>query len=202
MATFNPEHGYLNFGFKSCFAFEQKRYYNQVFKDISHPLSFETFSSEEEHPPRDCRFYLNLRAPAGFTFKIEIVDGGKVSSLNRELPFPKLTEIIRYQHLQTAEQDALRRVNQSLFNTSRERFLERVFWPETANHILHLDNRHKVATQLAFAKAELASRSKEPPSTSVIDTSFSNVSTDQLQKVVGNATKFLQSGYPRSDVEL
>ena len=154
---FCPPSGMLSIGLKSGFSFERKRYYPQVFDGIVHPTAPEDMSYLPT--PTDARFYVNIRCPAGLVCKLEIIDGGKISSIRRELAlFPKLSEIIRFQQLRSIEKDQLLNINQSLFRTSRQQFLEHLFWPETTNRLLYLQNRQKISSQLLLAKTEYESR--------------------------------------------
>ena len=195
---FNAESGTLSVGFKSCFAFEKKKYYPQVFQGITPSKPRNTIYAPT---PNDARFYVNIRCPAGLVFKLEVIDGGKVCSIQRERAlFPKLSEIIRFQQLRNVEQDGLRRVNETLFHVSRQRFLERVFWPETTNRLLNLQKRQKISSQLFLANDELESRDPSKEKKQTANSSFSTMSTDELTKWVQTATKVLKEDRRQSIV--
>ena len=64
--TFDPLLGSLSIGAQSAYDFEADTQYANIFQNIQHPKRhIDTYPT----PSKDCRFYLNIQAPAGFIFK-------------------------------------------------------------------------------------------------------------------------------------
>ena len=64
--TFDPLVGNLSIGAQSAYDFEVNTQYANIFQKIQHPKRhIDTFPT----PSKDCRFYLNIKAPAGLIFK-------------------------------------------------------------------------------------------------------------------------------------
>ena len=156
-AVFDPTAGTLSFGISSSFMCEEKNYYKNIFENITPSKSYNIDRSfVEKHPPDDLRFYISIQVPAGFIFKIEILDLG--SSLKFDQEIPSLARIIRYELLRESQRLALSKIQQGLFGSSRERFLNNVMWPETTNQLSNLLNRQRLANQVLHAEKELRYR--------------------------------------------
>ena len=110
---------------------------------------------------------------------MEIVDGGRACSINREVRFPTLGEIVRLQLLRQLRGSKLRQITEDIFEENRYRFLEETFFPELANQLHGLLTRHKLSTQLPMANKELAARTY-PSSDVNIQTSFAGMSSREL----------------------
>lgn len=164
------------------------------------------YDSPKAHP--DARFYIFQQAPAGYTFRsiplrvnklrvinslflsfllilsfllfrLEIVDGGRACSINRELRFPALTEIIRLQLLRRLNFDYLRRLTEEIFPSNRVRYLEETYYPEIANQLHNLITRQKISAQLPMAKKELVARNYPCTNTNT-NTSFATMGNEEL----------------------
>ena len=206
---FNAERGTLGYGLQSRKNGELHHVHTPVFRKIKAPLYFVADSVPYDIPNAqpDARFYVFQQAPAGYTFRslcacvmifffqlrgnffsfslpvltfrLEIVDGGRACSINREIRFPALGEIVRLQLLRQLRGSRLRQITEDIFEANRYRFLEETFFPEVANQLHSLLTKQKLSAQLPMANKELATRTY-PCSDVNIQTSFAGMSGQEL----------------------
>ena len=188
--TFNPEKGEINLAVSQNAAVPENACYKTVFHEIQPP----NFKEPEcmhanEEDMFDARFYMALSASSGYTFKMELVQGAKVYDINREVVFPTLSEIIRFQLTRKLETDVLSKTREIVFNSSRYQFLKNIYYPELSCQLDYFLTKSKLATQLDIAKKVLANRSSPNPAW----TSFHAMSNKALRDWIADAEKFVNT---------
>ena len=172
------------------------RQYKRIFQGIDPPKYTEDaqYTQEELQSLIDCRFYISIKAPSGFCFKLESVDGGKLYSIDREIaPFPTLSEIIRLQLHRGLESDPICKVRELVFNSNRSEFLNDILYPEICSQLDLYLTKFKLSTQLTIANRELNHRvdtreTTEPPP----HTSFSDMTDHELSAWIKDTEMFVQ----------
>ena len=182
------------------------RQYNQIFYGIERPRYEEDsqYSQQELEELSDSRYYIAIQGPSGLSWKLEIVDGGKLYSIDREVsPFPTLSEIIRLQLHRGIERDGFCRTRELVFNSTRWEFLQEIFYPEIASQLDLFLTKFKLSTQLAIATRERdhrankntespflqpSSRNNTPP-----HTSFSEMPDAKLSSWIEHTESFVKN---------
>ena len=131
-----------------------------------------------------------LPSPCLF-LRLEIIDGGRACSLNREIRFPKLAEIIRLQLLRRLRNDKLRLLTQDIFESDRYKYMQEVYYPEMANQLHWLVTRGKISVQIPMAEKEFNGRIY-PSSNTDCATSFAEMPNKELEKWLSSAKEMTQ----------
>lgn len=141
----------------------------------------------------DARFYVALSASSGYTFKLEMVQGARIYDINREVPFPTLKEIIRFQLTRKLETDILSKTREIVFNSSRYQFLQKIYYPELSCQLDYFLTKYKLSTQLDIAKKVLTNRSSPNCSSPnpTYWTSFHSMSNKALKDWIVDAEEFV-----------
>ena len=177
------------------------RQYRDVFHNIEPPAL--TFDDQAQNTQQnideltDIRFYVAMRAPSGYCWKVETVIGPKLVSIHREIaPFPTLAEITRYQLHKNLEIDPYSKVMEGLFHVSRYDFLHNILYPEICSQLDLLVTKLKLSTQLSIASREQKHRkqtdtTKTPPLPTPPKTSFSEMDDVTLSAWIDDATEIV-----------
>ena len=181
------------------------RQYKRIFQGIDPPKYTEDpqYTDQELEELVDCRFYIAIRAPSGFCFKLQCLDGGKLYSIDREIaPFPTLSEIIRFQLHRGLENDAVCKVRELLYDSTRSEFLHDILYPEICSQLDLYLTKFKLSTQLAIATRELKYRTNKnrqteaslitPTVTELPQTSFSVMSDNELTAWIKDTETFIR----------
>ena len=175
------------------------RQYKKVFHNLEQPkyTTDELYTQQELDDLADCRFYIAMKAPSGFCWKAEIVDAGRVYSLDREIPpFPTLSEIIRLQLHRGLESDSFCKTKELIFGSTRSEFLQNILYPEISTQLDLLITKFKLSTQLHIAKQELDHRNNTTTSDKPTDfphTSYSEMSNDELSAWIEDTSSFVNN---------
>ena len=198
---FNPVTGSLDFGLSNHHNSQTirrqqgaGRQYKQIFQGIEPPKHVEDtqYNKQELEELVDCRFYMAVKAPSGFCFKLETVDGGKLYSIDREIsPFPTLSEIIRLQLHRGLENDAVCKVRELIYDSTRSEFLHDIFYPEICSQLDLFLTKFKLSTQLAIATREHNHRVL-PSTPAIPKTSFSEMTDSELLAWINDTKKFVR----------
>ena len=192
--VFNPQKGTLSFNLSASLPGSTRldTCYKSVFHNIR-PPHYKNVESQHANKDEmfDCRFYITLAACSGFTFKIETVDGGRLCDINKEVPFPTLSQIIRLQLTRKLEFDILSKTSEIIFGKSRYQFLQDIFYPEIASQLDFFLTKYKLASQLNIAKKVLAAHSSKTCEPWLVSTSFHDLSDEQLSAWISDATFFV-----------
>ena len=168
--TYNPASQTVSFGLSNHHSSQTLRRrigcgreYNDIFHNIEPPPP--AFDDKSQHTQKnidelmDCRFYVAMKAPSGYCWKVETVVGPKLVSIRREIPpFPTLAEIIRFQLHKNLELDVYCKLQETLFHSSRYDYLNNILYPEICSQLDLLVTKLKLSTQLAIASRELKHR--------------------------------------------
>ena len=178
--------------------------YKQIFYGIERPNYAEDtqYHQHELEQLADSRFYIAIKGPSGYSFKLEVVDAGKIYSIDREVsPFPTLSEIIRLQLHRGLEEDAVCRTRELIYNSTRWEFLQGILYPEISSQLDLFLTKFKLSTQLAIATRERNYRvikSAESPRYHSSDannapphTSFSELTDDGLSAWIEQTKSFV-----------
>ena len=203
---FNP-HGFIDFALSNHHNSQTLRrqpgtghQYKKIFHNIEKPkyTGDEHYTQAELDELADCRFYIAIKAPSGFCWKAEIVDAGRVYSIDREIPpFPTLSEIIRLQLHRGLESDSFCKTKELIFGSTRSEFLHNILYPEICTQLDLYITKFKLSTQLHIATRELRHRKPPTPHTPTdllhTHTSFSNMSDDALSAWIEDTSKFVNN---------
>lgn len=173
------------------------RQYMDIFHNIEQsPPSFDDKSHhtlENIEELRDTRFYIAMRGPSGYCWKVETVVGPKLVSIHREVaPFPTLSEIIRFQLHKNLELDPFSKVMENIFHCDRYNFLQNILYPEICSQFDLLITKLKLSTQLSIASREqqyrkISTSTAHPPP----ESSFSVMDNDTLSAWISDATEIV-----------
>ena len=111
--------------------------------------------------------------------------------MNREIRFPKLSEIVRLQLLRRLRADKLRQLTQDIFETNRYKYMQEVYYPELANQLHWLVTRGKISVQMPMAEKEFNGRI-HPSSNTDCTTSFTEMSNKELETWLSSAKDMTQ----------
>ena len=170
--------------------------YKSIFHNIQPPrYKFSDLDTQHANGQDmiDCRFYISVAACSGYTFKIECIAGGKLCDINKEVPFPSLSQIVRLQLTRKLETDILSKTYEIVFKKSRYEFLQDIFYPEISSQLDYFLTKNKLASQLNIAKKVLAARSSQNSEAWLLSTSFHSLSDEQLKAWIADATCFVSS---------
>ena len=205
--VFDPVHHTMDVGLSNNHNSQTIRYrpgsghqYKNIFHNIELPKYTEDsiYNPEELDELADCRFYVAIRAPSSFCWKIEFVDGGKLYSINREVPpFPTLSEIVRFKLHQGLEEDPYCKTRELIYGSTRWDFLNNIFYPEICSQLDLFITKLKLSTQLAIATRELDHRLgntatvQTPQQPSLPQTSFSDLTDNELSTWIEDTKKLV-----------
>ena len=181
--------------------------YMDIFHNIDPPPP--SFDNKAQHTQQnmeeliDTRFYIAMRAPSGYCWKVETVLGPKLVSIHREVaPFPTLAEIVRFQIHKNLELDPYSKVQENHFGSNRYDFLQNILYPEITSQFDLLVTKLKLSTQLTIASREQRYRETytttthgQPPTTSTHPpppkSSFSEMDDATLSTWISDTTKIV-----------
>ena len=191
--VFNPQGGTLSFNLSANLpASRLNTCYKSVFHEIQ-PSRYKNVESQHANQDDmfDCRFYVTLAACSGYTFKVEAIDGGKLYDINKEVPFPTLSQIVRLQLTKSLETDIFSKTTEIIFKKSRYQFLQDIFYPEISNQLDYFLTKYRLASQLSMAKKVLAARASGTCDLWLTSTSFHDLSDEQLKAWITDAASFV-----------
>ena len=205
--TYNPVAKTLSFGLSNHHnsqTLRRKMGTGQQYMDIFHnisppPPSFDHIShhtQENIEELTDTRFYVAVRAPSGYCWKVETVLGPKLVSIHREVaPFPTLAEIVRFQLHNNLESDPYCKSQEIIFRCDRYDFLQNILYPEICSQFDLLITKLKLSTQLSIASREQQHRELSATATTTSSppppSSFSEMDSATLSAWISDAREIV-----------